>query len=142
MSNYQSILVALDVCDDNDLIIQRALSLAGDAGKVQLIHYVEPIYYPENYMGGLSIDFQEKSVSFAKQELAIAAAKHGIPEANCHVKVGKASRGVHEFANDNHCDLVVVGSHGKHGLQLLLGSTATAILHGSGCDVLAVRITD
>ena len=35
---------------------------------------------------------------------------------------------------------LVVGSHGRHGLALLLGSTANAVLHGAPCDVLAVRI--
>jgi universal stress protein A len=29
-----------------------------------------------------------------------------------------------------------------HGLQLLLGSTANAVLHGAKCDVLAVRHSD
>ncbi|MBA6354230.1 universal stress protein, partial [Colwellia sp. BRX9-1] len=36
-------------------------------------------------------------------------------------------------------DLIITGSHGVHGLQLLLGSTCNAILHGAKCDVLAVR---
>jgi len=35
---------------------------------------------------------------------------------------------------------IVVGSHGRHGLALLLGSTANDILHGAPCDVLAVRL--
>ena len=39
-------------------------------------------------------------------------------------------------------DLIIVGSHGRHGVRLLLGSTANAILHGAKCDVLAVRIPD
>ena len=37
-------------------------------------------------------------------------------------------------------DLIVVGSHGRHGLALLLGSTANDVLHGAPCDVLAVRL--
>ena len=37
-------------------------------------------------------------------------------------------------------DLIVVGSHGRHGLALLLGSTASGVLHGAPCDVLAVRV--
>jgi len=39
-------------------------------------------------------------------------------------------------------DLVIVGSHGRHGVRLLLGSTANAVLHGAECDVLAVRVQD
>ena len=38
------------------------------------------------------------------------------------------------------CDLIVVGSHGRHGLALLLGSTANDVLHGAPCDVLAVHL--
>ena len=37
-------------------------------------------------------------------------------------------------------DLIVVGSHGRHGIALLLGSTANGVLHGAPCDVLAVRV--
>ena len=37
-------------------------------------------------------------------------------------------------------DLIIVGSHGRNGLALLLGSTSTGVLHGAGCDVLAVRV--
>ena len=37
-------------------------------------------------------------------------------------------------------DVIVVGSHGRHGLALLLGSTANGVLHGATCDVLAVRV--
>jgi universal stress protein A len=37
-------------------------------------------------------------------------------------------------------DLIVLGSHGRHGLAVLLGSTARSVLNGAGCDVLAVRI--
>ena len=37
-------------------------------------------------------------------------------------------------------DLIVLGTHGHHGIARLLGSTANAINHNARCDVLAVRI--
>jgi universal stress protein A len=37
-------------------------------------------------------------------------------------------------------DLIIMGTHGRHGLGLLLGSTATGVLHGCPCDVLTIRI--
>jgi universal stress protein A len=45
-----------------------------------------------------------------------------------------------ELANQQKVDLIVVGSHGRHGLGLLLGSTANNILHHAKCDVMAVRL--
>jgi universal stress protein A len=45
-------------------------------------------------------------------------------------------------AEENNVDLIIVGSHGKHGIALLLGSTANGVLHHAKCDVLAVRIYD
>jgi universal stress protein A len=39
-------------------------------------------------------------------------------------------------------DLIVVGSHGRHGLQLILGSTANAVLHHASVDVIAVRVKE
>ena len=45
-------------------------------------------------------------------------------------------------ANAKGADLIIVGSHGRHGLALLLGSTANGVLHGATCDVLAVRVGD
>ena len=37
-------------------------------------------------------------------------------------------------------ELIVVGSHGRHGFSLIFGSTSNSVLHGAQCDVLAVRI--
>ncbi len=47
-----------------------------------------------------------------------------------------------QFAKQDNIDLIVVGSHGRHGLALLLGSTANGVLHGANCDVLAVRVKE
>ena len=44
------------------------------------------------------------------------------------------------FANEQQTDLIVLGSHGRHGLALLLGSTVNAVLHHAICDVMAVRL--
>jgi universal stress protein A len=38
------------------------------------------------------------------------------------------------------CDLIVVGSHARWGLALLLGSTTDGVMHGADCDVLAVKV--
>ena len=46
------------------------------------------------------------------------------------------------IADQEQVDLIVVGSHGRHGLSLLLGSTANSVLHYAKCDVMAIRLRD
>uniref|UniRef100_UPI0035614A7D universal stress protein n=1 Tax=Zhongshania sp. TaxID=1971902 RepID=UPI0035614A7D len=53
---------------------------------------------------------------------------------------GRPDSQIHELAKTLEVDLVIVGSHGRKGLALLLGSTANGVLHGADCDVLAVRV--
>ena len=55
------------------------------------------------------------------------------------IEFGSTKNEVLRVAEEHKVDLIVTGSHGKHGLALLLGSTANAILHGADCDVLIVR---
>ncbi len=43
------------------------------------------------------------------------------------------------FRTNLKCDLIISGSHSRHGLEVLLGSTAHKILNLAKCDVLLVR---
>jgi len=56
--------------------------------------------------------------------------------------MGSPKTEIIRVAQENGVDLIVVGSHGRHGLALLLGSTANGVLHYAPCDVLAVRLQD
>jgi universal stress protein A len=64
----------------------------------------------------------------------------GVPESRQHILDGNPAPEIRRFADENDVDLVVLGTHGQKGVQLLLGSTANSVLHGVACDVLAVRI--
>ena len=54
--------------------------------------------------------------------------------------LGRPEVEIHTKAEEIGADLIVVGSHGRYGLALLMGSTANGVLHGATCDVLAVRV--
>lgn len=64
----------------------------------------------------------------------------GVGAEDLHFLNGSPAREIHKFVDEHAIDLVVIGTHGQKGVQLLLGSTANSVLHGSSCDVLAVRI--
>lgn len=140
MDTYQHILVALDLADSQATILERAHRLAGEATRISLIHVVDLVVYPDAYMGSLPLEVLEQSAEHARQTLSEIGKQHAVPPERQFVEQGRAAMKIHEVANNNGVDIIVVGSHGRHGVQLLLGSTANAVLHGAQCDVLAVRV--
>jgi universal stress protein A len=56
------------------------------------------------------------------------------------VALGAPAHEIRAAAEEVGADLIVLGTHGRHGLGLLLGSTANGVLHGATSDVLAVRV--
>ena len=76
----------------------------------------------------------------ARERLRQYAREEGLDHAEQHVSSGYTKQEILDQADAIGADLIVVGSHGRHGLALLLGSTANAVLHGAPCDVLAVRL--
>jgi universal stress protein A len=78
----------------------------------------------------------------AKKRLHKLAVELSVSEDNVWLEMGSPKAEIVRVAEENKVDLIVVGSHGRHGLALLLGSTANGVLHHTRCDVLAVRLQD
>lgn len=140
MSHYKHILIALDLSSGYESIVERAFSLAADPTTVSLIYVQEPIAYPSAYVGSAPLQVQEQMRASAQKMFEDLGKRHNIPSGLRYIETGRPAMKIHATAKANDVDLIVVGSHGRHGVQLLLGSTANAVLHGASCDVLAVRI--
>ncbi len=83
---------------------------------------------------------QDQLQETARIQLDEFAERLSIPSEQRHLVFGRPETEIHGLAEEINADLIVVGSHGRHGLALLLGSTANGVLQGSPCDVLAVRV--
>jgi universal stress protein A len=84
---------------------------------------------------------QQQQFDQAKERLERLIAKYpSLKKDQSHLTYGQPRQEIHHLAKEQGCDLIVVGSHGRHGLALLLGSTANDVLHGAPCDVLAVKL--
>ena len=55
---------------------------------------------------------------------------------------GEPQQEITQLAAQEQIDLIVVGSHGRHGLAILMGSTAKDVLYHAECDVLAIHLKD
>ena len=87
-------------------------------------------------------DVQTQLQDQAATRLSTLAAQLNVSEDNQHVILGHPAQEMHNMADLQQMDLIVVGSHGRHGLALVFGSTSSSVLHGASCDVLAVRISN
>ena len=122
--NYERILVAVDLSDESFEVLEHASRVAAHCGAEVTLCTVthDSIGKPTEH------------------QLAHFADAFGVDEEAIYALSGNPVTEIHALASEIGADLVAVGTHGKHGLQLLAGSTANAILHGTSCDVLAVRL--
>lgn len=142
MSQYQHVLIAVDLTEESHQVIEKGQAIAErNHAKISLIHALEPLGFA--YGGDIPMDLtsiQDQLDQHARAKIADLAAPLNVPQERQHILVGLPDSEIHRIAKEQEVDLIVVGSHGRHGLSLLLGSTSTGVLHGAKCDVLAVRI--
>ena len=146
MATYQKILVAIDLSSESDVVLEKALLIAEPNAEIHLVYIQEPM--DNVYVGivpqsaafsGLG-DLEAQLGAELKQKLTALGENFNVPSDQRHILNGSPAHEIHRFARENAIQLIVIGTHGQKGLQLLLGSTANAVLHGAGCDVLSVRI--
>ena len=139
---YPRILLAVDLSNESDQLIDKACNIAtNNNAQLSVIHVIEPLSFA--YGGDVPMDLsttQDQLSEHAIKNLAQFCQKLNYPVADQLVITGHTESEIHRVAQEKSCDLIIVGSHGRHGLALLLGSTANGVLHGAPCDVLAVRV--
>lgn len=139
---YKHILLATDLAEDSGFLFNKAQKMcACTKAKLTLIHVVEPFYpYSDMYFG--VEDLEKQQMKEAQKKLAVLADKLKVSAEDQVLKLGQTKSTILEVAEHLGVDLIMCGSHGRHGIRLLLGSIANAILHGAKCDVLTVRMAD
>ncbi|MGR9105867.1 MAG: universal stress protein [Gammaproteobacteria bacterium] len=146
MEAYKHILIAADFTEHGDLVAERAADMARVyQADLSICHAVDSLPIAESVYGPIipfDGDLTAELVAAAEKHLAHLGNAYGIPEDRQWVVIGSPKTEILLLAEENQADLIVVGSHGRHGLGLLLGSTASSILHHAKCDVLAVRLRD
>ena len=141
-TEYKKIMLAVDLTEESKPVAERALALVeAFCAERHLVHVIEPLSLA--YGGDVPMDLssvQEQIQEQAKSHLGEFAAGMEVPAERQHLIFGRPESEIQRVADEIGADLIVVGSHGRHGLALLLGSTANGVLHGAMCDVLAVRV--
>ena len=142
MKMYSRILVAVDLTEECRRVAERASAVSKmTQGELHVVHVIEPLSLA--YGGDIPMDLstvQESINDQAQLYLTEFSFEFGISESRQHLVFGKPEREIERVALENEIDVIFVGSHARHGLALLLGSTANGVLHHAPCDVMAVRV--
>jgi universal stress protein A len=143
MANYKHILLAVDFSAHANEVTKTAKQLADKyQAQLSVVHVVDNLPVTDAAYGPIpfDVDFTQELLDVAKTRLQKAAAELNIAEDHQWLEMGSPKLEIVRVADENQVDLIVIGSHGRHGLALLLGSTANGVLHHAKCDVLAVRL--
>lgn len=143
---YKNILVALDISSESIQIAKKAIHLAElhQVTNLHLISVVEPVVLESSYdlVPVLNTEIENDLMKRAENHIVKLMKLMKYDSYEFNVVVGSTKSEIHRIAEEKNVDLIVIGTHGRHGIARLLGSTASAVLHGAPCDVLVVKITE
>lgn len=148
--DYRHLLLAVDFEEESEPVVARTARLRRLTGaRLTLLHVIEhvpasvermamdcsgEIVLPENR------DLEAELMALAIRQMGVLADQLDVALVDRVIRVGSPAHLIDEVAVEYRVDLVILGSHGRHGLLGLFGSTARAVLRHSKCDVLCVKI--
>lgn len=143
---YKHILLPTDGSTSADKAVVAAVDLAQRYGaRLSFVSVIDPvpfITFPEG--GGEALAYYlEAAEAAAKQGLELAgkrAGEVGVAFESHVLREHGPAPSIIDYADKQGCDLIVMGSHGRRGLDaLLLGSVAHKVLTLAKVPVLIVK---
>lgn len=138
----KTVLVPTDFSEPSADAVHTALEMVESGRDVHVLHVLPPIEHtaPGVLLGDLD---EPTRVSRATEYLDGFLDRHGINGVTTCVQTGDPGLVVSEYAAAQHVDLIVIPSHGHHGLRrILLGSVAERIIRYADCPTLVLRRRD
>lgn len=144
MALIQRILVPTDFSDCAKRAIDYATELCKSlSAALVVVHvYAPPTVYLPDGVWTLPVTDADmrKELNTGLEKLAADARAVGIRDVSTVLTEGNAAHEIGCVARDQHCDLIVMGTHGRSGVKhLLLGSVAEQVIRRADCAVLTVR---
>ena len=143
--DLKNVLVAYDSSGFSNRAFKSALDIAEpNNSKITLVTVVTGIYQPSiGYSMKFNKDLLEKQTKILKKlfsNLQTTANKKGI---NLSLKIlhdPSVSKAIVNYVNSHKFDLIVIGSHGRTGLnKFILGSVANEVAHKANIPVMVVK---
>lgn len=145
---FQRILVGVDGSELSDLALDHAARLAKTCNAtVEALYVIDStdVYYnigpyDPGRVTEAMIAFGQRLMASCDDKLSAAQVEHRTHLRKTSIAPGRVAATIVEEAREWGADLIVLGTHGRHGMQrLVLGSVAHGVLHRSACPVLLIR---
>lgn len=148
---YKHILIPTDGSDVARTGIEQGLALAAANGsKVTVVTVTEPLGGQFAFASDLWAPSESEVAAYDEAQRGIAerilapvraeAEAMGIPVETVHVPWRLPARALVETADERGCDLIVMSSHGRTGMnRVMLGSQTAEVLANAGVPVLVAR---
>ena len=142
----KKILFATDFSEGSSSSLPYAVSIAKQYGaKLYFVHVIYDVmktsgwYVPHVSMDELYKDMEKNAK--AQLEKSFIEEIRGYKDVEHVVLKGTPYEEISRFAEENKIDLIVIGTHGRKGLdRMLFGSTAEQVVRYAPCPVLTVRL--
>ncbi len=137
---YQKILVALENTKADKSLLPHVAQLAKIHGSELLLVHVADGFVARNYDQLKLADSQEMKDDRAYLESSAKTLRDNGLVVKTHLALGDPSTGILKTADDEHCDLIAMTTHGHRLLgDILYGSTINEVRHKAEVPLLLVR---
>lgn len=138
---YTRILLPTDGSETTDRALEHALDLAGQYdAELHVLYVVDATVFANDVETGTIVEEFETVGNRIVDNATQRAADAGIEPARTAVVRGTPHERILEYIDENDIDLVVMGTHGRTGLdRYLLGSVTEKVVRLSDAPVLTVR---
>lgn len=147
MADIKKILCAVDFSEYSPTVADYANMMAKASGAKILVLYVAPSLsqYVGFHVPPSSIESFVGEIVTGAEDTMNAFVKENFGDADVEGKVvtGYPAEEILSISEDEKCDMVVMGTHGRKGIdRILFGSVAEKVVKNSVAPVLTVRPTD
>jgi nucleotide-binding universal stress UspA family protein len=142
---FKNILVAYDSSGFSNRAFKSTLDIAEpNKSKITIVTVVTGIYQPSiGFSMKFNKDLLEKHTKILQKifsDLQQAARKKGVTLSLKILQNPSVSKAIIDYVNTNKFDLIVIGSHGRTGLnRIILGSVANDVAHKANIPVMVVK---
>ncbi|VAW61869.1 hypothetical protein MNBD_GAMMA09-3655 [hydrothermal vent metagenome] len=142
--SYKNILLPIDFSVHSEVAANRAQQLAEQYGaNLHVLNVIYPVsYYTDDYDPVVAVipvpedTLVDQAINNMDKFIQRTHLQKNVEH---EIQLGNPKTSIVSWANEKHIDLIVMGSHGLHGIERLLGSVSNSVLHKANCDVLIVK---